>query len=63
MRNAKALAAARSTAPASSSTIMPSFSSDRLRLLPSSSLTLAFESSKRTPPTNTEPKPVIAPWV
>ena len=63
MRKAWAVAAARLTSPPSTSTIMPSLRSPRLLELPSSSLTLAELSSKRTPPTITEPKPLMAPWV
>ena len=44
-----------------SSTVMPSFKSSRLRPVPSASLTLATLSSKRTPFTMTEPKPVMGP--
>ena len=52
-----------STAPLSTSTIMPSFSAAEVAALPSSSSTLAALSSKRTPFTMTEPKPPTGPDV
>jgi len=49
------------TAPPSTSTTMPRPRSSRPRASPSSSSTVACESSKRTPFTMIEPKPEILP--
>ena len=63
MRLALALAPAASVlmAELSTSTVMPRRRSSRERRAPSRSSTSATLSSKRTPPTMTEPKPVIGP--
>ena len=49
------------TTPPFTSTTMPSFRSSRTWAAPSSSVTLAFVSSKRTRLTITEPKPEMRP--